>query len=814
MFQNYFILKPLTLTTLFFSLLIFSAFRAVVAAPKISGVVRNSDNSPASFASVLLLNSKDSSLVKGDVTNDKGEYQFDEVVKGAYIISCSILGNKKYYSSEISCNENDLIHNISLLAGEKTLKEVNVTAKKPLIEVKADKTVFNVEQSINAAGMNALELLRKCPGVRVDKDDNVEMRGKSNVLIYIDGKPTYMDNKDLAAMLKNMQSNNIESIELIANPSAKYDASGNAGIINIKLKKNKKFGTNGNVNVGVAQGKYFKQTAGLSLNNRSKKVNLFGNYSINNGKDYNFQNFDRTQNNYSYDFKSENVSDGINHSLKAGVDYYLNSKNVIGVMVNGMSSTGDFSSESKTLIGPANAAFNQVLKATNKIPMNRRNGNANLNYKYEDTSGHSVNIDLDYGNFKSQGKSYQPNFYWNQDETAVTSEAIYKSNTANAIHIYSGKADYEQNVFKGKLGIGIKSALVKTDNDFDFYDVVNGIDTLNVNRTNRFVYSENVNAAYLNFSRAFEKWSFQMGIRAEHTHSKGMLSSATPQNDDTVEREYLNFFPSAGFSYTINSKHQIGMTYSRRIDRPNYQDLNPFEIKLDELTYEKGNAFLRPQYTNTFDLTHTFMQYFTTSLSYSHVRDMFMQTTDTTEFSRTYVTQKNFATLDIAGINISFPVPVKKWWMIMANINANYNQLQADFEGRKLSNQYYTYTFYADNTFTLPKDFSLNISGWYSGPNYWGGTFKLKPMGSLDLGLQKTFLQKKLTAKLSLSDVFKTQRWFAISNFSGLYVDANGNYESRQLRLNISYRFGSNQVERQRDRKSGADSENSRIKSK
>lgn len=789
----------------------FTGFSAIL-----KGIVSDQNQKPLPFVTVMLLNSKDSSLVKGDVTDEKGQYQFDQLAAGKYLLSCTNLGYQKYFSTELNIVDinSTNVEAITLKEADKSLKEIKVLSKKPMIEVKADKTVFNVEQSVNAAGKNALELLRKCPGVRVDKDDNVEMRGKSNVLIYIDGKPTYMDNKDLAAMLKNMQSNNIESIELISNPSAKYDASGNAGIINIKLKKNKKFGTNGNVNVGVAQGKYFKQNVGLSLNNRSKKVNVFGNYSLNRGKDYNFQNFDRTQNNFNYNFKSGNISDGVNHNLKAGADYYINSKNVIGIMVNGMSNNGDFTSESKTMIGPANSAYNQVLRATNKIPITRTNSNANLNYKFEDTSGHSFNMDLDYGNFRSEGKSFQPNIYWNQDESAITSQATYKSNTANAIHIYSGKADYEQNLLKGKLGIGIKSALVKTDNDFQFYDVVNNVDTLNLNRTNHFVYSENVNAAYVNYSRQFKKLSTQFGLRAEHTNSKGMLSSATPQNDDTVKREYINLFPSAGMSYTINEKHQLGITYSRRIDRPNYQDLNPFEIKLDELTYEKGNAFLRPQYTNTFDVTHTFMQYFTTSLSYSHVRDMFMQTTDTTEFSRTYVTQKNFATMDIAGINISFPVPVKKWWMVMANINANYNELKADFEGRKLSNKYYTYTFYADNTFTLPNDFTFNVSGWYTGPNYWGGTFKMKPMGSLDVGLQKTFLQKKLTAKLSLSDVFQTQRWFAISNFSGLYVNANGNYESRQLRLNLSYRFGSNQVERQRDRKSGADSESSRIKGK
>ena len=786
------------------------------SAQEIKGRVKSLKGVDLSGTTVMLLHAKDSTLVKGDVSDAQGGFSFESVPEGDYLISCTAIGFEKYYTQIFSLNskEKQPILTIELKENEKIIKEVKIASKKPMIEVKADKTIFNVEQSVNAAGMNALELLRKCPGVRVDKDDNVEMRGKNNVLVYIDGKPTYMDNKDLAAMLRNMQSNSIESIELIANPSAKYDASGNAGIINIKLKKNKKFGTNGNVNLGLSQGKYFKQNAGISLNNRTQKVNLFGNYNVNHGKDYNFQNFDRTQNNFNYNFKSDNVSYGINHALKAGADYYINAKSVVGVMVNGMSTSGDFSSASKTWIGPVGSDFTQVLKATNKIPMWRRNGNANINYKYEDTSGHSLNVDVDYGQFRSEGKSYQPNVYWNKDETAVTSEAIYRNQTSNQISIYSGKADYEQNVWKGKLGVGLKSAYVKTDNNFKFFDVVNSVDTLNLNRTNHFVYTENVNAAYVNYSKAFKKLTTQVGLRAEHTASKGMLNSAKPQNHDTVSRNYINLFPSAGFSYTFNEKNQLGITYSRRIDRPNYQDLNPFENKLDELTYEKGNAFLRPQYTNTLDLTHTFMQYVTTSLSYSHVKDMFMQTTDTTEFSRTYVTQKNFATMDIAGVNISFPIPVKKWWMVIANINANYNVLQANFEGRLLSNKYYTYTFYADNTFSLPKDFTFNVSGWYSGPNYWGGTFKMKPMGSLDLGLQKTFMQKKLTAKLSLSDVFKTQRWFAVSNFSGLYVNANGNYESRQLHLNLSYRFGNNQVEKQRDRKSGADSESNRIKGK
>lgn len=793
------------------------SFSFSVSAKSASGIVKDQKNKPLSYVTVLLLNSKDSSLVKGDYTNDKGEYKFEPVESGSYIISSSTVGFQKYYSAPFTIDDKNTDHKeeIILSSSNKALNEVKIVGKKPMIEVKADKTVFNVEQSINAAGSNALDLLRKSPGVRVDKDDNIEMRGKNNVLVYIDGKPTYMGAKDLAAMLKNMQSSDIESIELISNPSAKYDASGNAGIINIKLKKNKKFGTNGSLNLGAAYGKYFKENAALNLNHRDKQVNVFGNYSFNEGQNFNFQNFDRTQNAQHYDFKSENVNQNSTHNIKAGADYYINSKNVIGVMGNLMLNQGDFRSSSKTYINPVGAPTDKVLNATNSIAGNSLNAGINLNYKYEDTAGRSFNIDLDYGNFDAQSKSYQPNTYWNPTETGILSRSVYRNFTPTLITIYTAKADYEQNFLKGKLGLGVKTAYVKTDNDFQFYDVVNNTDTLNLNRSNHFIYIENVNAAYLNYSRSFaEKLSLQLGLRAEQTISKGQLSSAFPANDDTVKRNYLNLFPSAGISYTINSNHSIGITGSRRIDRPNYQDLNPFENKLDELTYEKGNAFLRPQYTNSFDLTHTFKQYFTTSLSYSRVKDMFMQTTDTTEFSRTYVTQKNFASMDIAGVNISFPAPVKKWWMIYFNLNANYNKLQADFEGRELSNTYYTYTFYADNTFTLPKDFSLNISGWFTGPNYWGGTFKMKPMGSADIGLQKLLLQKKLTAKLSLSDVFKTQRWYAISNFSGLYVNANGNYESRQLRLNLTYRFGSAEVAKRREREAGAEKESGRIKGK
>lgn len=785
-------------------------------AGNIQGKVSDFDGKPLSYVTILLLKSTDSSLIKGDITNNEGEYSFEKIDAGEYLINTINLGFMKYYSAPLTLNASTITLNIKLTSSNKNIKEVKVMSKKPMIEVKADKTVFNVEQSINSAGSNALDLLRKSPGVRVDKDDNIEMRGKNNVLIYIDGKPNYLGSRDLAAVLKSMQASDIESIELITNPSAKYDASGNAGIINIKLKKNKKFGTNGSANIGFAQGRRFpKYNAGIQLNNRNKQVNIFGNYGINFGKNHNDQNLDRQQNGIRYDLRADNINDDVTHNAKFGMDYFVDDKNVVGFMLNGILTDGRFSSASKTYISNGSSPYSEVLIASNEMPISRKNGSINLNYKYEDTSGRSFNIDGDYGIFNSQAHSYQPNTYWDKTESFIQSRNIFRNNTPTSIDIYAIKTDYEQNFLKGKIGLGAKAAYVKTDNDFQFYDVINSVDILNNNRSNHFIYHEVVTAGYINYSRQFNtRFSLQTGLRAEQTNSKGNLSSGMVGKDDIVKRSYLNLFPNAGFSYTINPKHTLGMTYSRRIDRPSYQDLNPFENKLDELTYEKGNAFLRPQYTNSFDLTHSFMQFFTTSLSYSRITDMFMQTTDTTEFSRTYVTQKNFASMDVAGINISFPVPVKKRWMIYANVAANYNDLQANFEGRILRNKYWTYMLYADNNFTLPKDYSLNISGWFSGPTYWGGTFRTKPMGSLDIGLQKLLLNKQLTVRLGATDVFASSRWFATSNFSGLYIKGNGNWESRQIKLNLSYRFGNNQVAKQRERESGASKESNRIKGK
>ena len=416
-----------------------------------------------------------------------------------------------------------------------------------MVEIKADKTVFNVENSINATGSNALELLQKSPGIQVDNNDNITMKGKTGVKVYVDGKMTQLNVKDLAAYLRSINSNDIEAIEMISNPSAKYDASGNAGIINIRLKKNKKFGTNGTATAGLVQGITPKGNASVNLNYRDKKVNLFSNVGGNIGRYENELNLYRIQRDSLYDQHSVNYNNNKSINLKAGADFFLDNRNTIGGLITTNFSTNDWTSSSNTDIyyNPTNT-YQKTLKAFNTVPGNRNNVNANLNYRYADTSGKEINFDADYGQFRGRGNSYQPNYYYNQNNNII-SQIINRNYTPTNIDIYTSKVDVEMPKWKGKLGFGAKFSYVKTDNTYDFYTDVNGAPMKVLGRSNSFTYKENVNAAYVNYQRQFNpKWSLQAGLRAEQTNSEGMLTRAdgVVQSDNNVKRNYFDLFPN------------------------------------------------------------------------------------------------------------------------------------------------------------------------------------------------------------------------------------------------------------------------------
>ena len=795
-----------------------------VNAQKVSGVVKDDQGKGIEKSTASLLRAKDSSVVKLAVTAADGKFSF-QADPGKYLISTSYVGRETVYSKifELSGSGDMDLGIITMVKLTGDLKAVTVTSKKPMVEVKADKTILNVEGTINATGNDALELLRKSPGVMVDKDDNISLAGKNGVRIYVDGKPTPLAGADLANYLKSMQSAQIEAIEIITNPSAKYDAEGNAGIINIRLKKNKAFGTNGSVNAGYNIGVYPKYNGGISFNHRNKGINIFGNYNYNNTKQDNAFNLYRSVLDTVFDNKTSMIFRNKSHGFKTGLDYFINNKNTIGVLINGNVSEMQFNNNSRTPISyKPTGVVDRILVANNSNSMERKNVNFNLNYRFADTSGHELNLDADYGLFRNDGNQLQPNYYFNPAGTVLLSQLFYRFISPTDIDIYTLKADYEQNFQKGRLGIGAKTSVINTANNFQRYDVQQlnpEQKQLDVNRSNQFDYKENINALYINYNKQLKGVMFQAGVRMENTvstgNSYGLNANGTVNtgSKQIFKRNYTDLFPSAALTFNKNPMQQWGISYSRRIDRPAYQDLNPFEFKLDEYTYQKGNTSLRPQYTNIVTVTNTYKYKLNTSLSYSHVADVFAQLVDTTDLSKSFITRKNLATQDVVALNISYPF-MYKTYMLFVNFSGNYSKYKADFGGgsRVVNLDAASFNIYTQQSlkFGKKKTWTAELSGWYNTPAIWQGVFKSKSMWSVDGGMQKTIFKGKGNLKVSVSDIFFSMKWSGESNFAGQLTKANGNFESRQLRTSLTWRFGSNTVKGARQRKDASEEEKKR----
>ncbi|MFN4253422.1 MAG: TonB-dependent receptor domain-containing protein [Saprospiraceae bacterium] len=788
---------------------------------KITGSVEAAGK-PADFATVLLKAAKDSSLVRGTVTGENGTYDFPGIEPGMYFIEASSLGLGKGASRAFEYKGGTFaVDGIELTETSKEISEVVVVARRPPVEVKADKTILNVEGTVNSTGLNALELLRKAPGVTVDNNENVQVKGKNAVKIMIDGRDVPLDGKDLSALLKGTQAADIANIEIISNPSAKYDASGNAGIINIKLKKNKALGTNGNIGLEGVYGETAKGGLNASLNNRSKNVNVFGSFNNHYGDWHNTNDFVRTQNGTQFDQRAKDIWMSRWSSARAGADWSLNSKHTVGVLANGSYNHGGWESKSRTQISQTATVSNidSLLVATNTQDLTHTNYNFNVNYRFADTSGHSLNIDIDRGFYRNRSNSFQPNDYRSTDNAERINYLLYKNNTPTDIDITTAKADYEQNLLKGVLGVGFKIANVETDNTFDFFNVINGQDDLDENRSNRFVYEERTTAGYVNYNRKFgKKLNLQAGLRLENTDYMGDLQTYN-NTDSTVEATYTKLFPSAAVTYSFTDKIGLNATYSRRIDRPSYQDLNPFENKLDELTYQRGNPRLRPQFTNSFEIAPTYQGYPVLSLGYSHTNDVFTQVLgiDPDNPRAAFMTNENLADQKNWTLSLNAPTPITKWWDGFISLTGFRSHFEARFddgfsEPFEIDQAFSAFNGYCEQNIKLPKGFGLQVSGWYNSASFWG-TMRAKPQGAMDVGLQKKLWDGKGEMRLRVGDVLGTAGWRGENVFTpGLVFIGRGTWESQTVTLNFSYRFGSSEVKAARQRKTGLDEESRRVK--
>ena len=776
----------------------------------VSGTIVDAEKNPIPSAAISLIDATNK-FVKAAVSNENGMFKITNINKGSYLLKIESLGFKPYKTDVFQLISDKNFTQIQLIEATEQLDEVVIKTEKPMVQVLADKTVFNVQNSINAAGDSGFDLLRKAPGVIIDNSDNLIVEGKSGVLFYIDGKPSVLRGEDLINFLKTLQSSDIESIEIITQPSSKYDAEGNAGIINIVLKRDKSLGTNGSINSGYTQGDFARYNNALSFNNRSKKTSFYGSLSNNTGKSFNFLNLNRTQNGTNFNAKSETIFDYNNTNTRFGFDWFTNKKSTFGVILSANFSDNFSDANSRTPITPEgeNQPTN-VLVAGSDTNSEVYNLYTNLNYKFDDKKGTTFTVDVDFGKYKSDRENFQPNFYFNGDETQLISETTFFIVSPTTINLFTAKADYEQNFLKGKLSFGVKFSKINTINDFDFFNVNNGQNQLDNSRSNDFDYDENINAAYINFNKNFEKINYQFGLRVENTKSKGELTSMQANNNDIVERNYTDFFPSAGISYQINQKNLLALNYSTRIQRPNYQNLNPFENRIDELTFGKGNPFLQPQYTNNLKLSHTYNYRLNISLSYSFVRDFFAQVTEALPNNQNSLTVRNVANQKVINLGISYPSKFTNWWSYYISLNAFRSIFEAtnpDF----LPVSQNSLGLYAQNTFSLPNNYRLEVSGWYNSPSIWGGTYRSRSIGSLNIALQKTFLNDKLNVRIGVDDVLFTSPWRGTTQFGDLFIDGSGGSDSRQFKINLSYNFGRNEVKKARDRKTGIEDEKNRI---
>ncbi|CAL1517349.1 outer membrane beta-barrel family protein [Chitinophaga sp. MM2321] len=795
--------------------------------PKVAGQITQAGAKPVEFATVTLLKAKDSSLVKGAIADISGKYEFENVKQGKYLVAAAAVGMTKAYSKTFDINTTSLrMPAISLETAAKNLKGVEVTAQKPFIEQRADKMIVNVENSITGAGGTAMEVLEKSPTINVDKDGNISMKGKGGVVIMIDGKPTNMTSQDVAELLKSMPSSNLEQIELIANPSAKYDAAGNAGIINLKLKKNRNYGTNGNVTLGGAYGVWPRYNAGLNLNHRNEKFNIYGSYNYSHREQQQDLGLYRSLTDKGvfrvYDQTNTMRQQSNYQAGKIGADYFVAKGHTIGVMVDLAARDRTIPSYATTRIGNGNTVDSILYTNTNDGAKWKR-GAYNLNYRgVLDSTGKELNVDLDYA--RNTDRQHSEILALSRDGAGknILGSDTSRNNQPSNIEIKTAKIDYTHPLKnQAKLEAGVKVSFVTTDNNARFDSLRSGAWIMDENRSNHFIYKENINAAYINYNKQFDKWGVQLGLRGEQTHISGHSESMKDQQMTAANNDstYFNLFPSAAVTYNLNKNNTLGLTYSRRIQRPSYEDLNPFEFYLDRYTKEAGNPNLKPQYSNNFEVTHTFKQFLITSLGYSHTKNMMTRileadvdhaTGDTTVLKYKFL---NVAKADNFNLNVSMPLPITKWWTSFTTVSLSYNMYETVVNNNPVKLGATGFFGRTQQTFTLTKDLSAEASFFYVSPQVANeGLFKMKSMYSLDLGLQQKVLKGKGTLKLNVTDILKTQYFRGSFDNAGRNTAVYSKWDAQQVRLTFTYRFGNNNVKAARNRETGLEAEQNRVK--
>ncbi|MFZ1784704.1 MAG: TonB-dependent receptor [Ferruginibacter sp.] len=803
---------------------------------KVTGSIKDGGNQKIiDAASVSLLKARDSALVKVAVTDKTGNFSFENIADGNYLVLATSIGHSKTYSDAFEVNAgkpNANVGMLQLIPAAKGLQEVVITSKKPLIERKLDRTIVNVDASITSAGSTALEVLEKAPGVSVDKDGNISLKGKAGVIVYLDGRPSYLSGPDLANMLRNMTAAQLDQIEIMTNPPAKYDAAGNAGVINIKIKKNKQFGYNGNITSGYTQGRFARLNESLSFNYRNKKVNVFSNFNYNYNRRsqelYILRNFRdvNTKNIKSiFDQQSDMNNQRNYYNAKIGMDYTVSEKTTIGVVLNGFYNPSTWTSNTNTLIYDPNGLLTEQTKAYTENEEKWRNFSGNFNVRTKlDSAGQEITADLDFIQYKATSVQPLTSTYYDNAGNIKRGPEVLNGTLPTNIKIYSGKIDYTLPLKKdAKLEAGFKTSFVNNDNDARYDSLKNGFNVLDSGRSNHFIYEENINAAYVNYSRPLgKKWSMQLGLRAENTNSSGISKGYTfnklldkfEYTETRFDRSYTQLFPTAYFQYTANEKNQFVINYGRRIERPDYEDMNPFVHFLDRYTYEQGNPNLSPQFAHNIELSHTYKGFLTTTINYTNTNNIIQQVFEQNELTNeTFIKKANIAKSEQIGLAVSANKSITKWWT--ANIYANVynNHFKGMVNNDEISIGLTAFQTQVQQQFKFGKGWSAELSGFYRSKGMEGVIF-IQPILQVNAGVGKQILKNKGSLRLNVRDIFAGGVFKGSSQYGNVDIQFKNVNDSRAVSLTFSYRFNKGKLKATSGRRnSGASEEQNRVKS-
>ncbi|MEO1626653.1 MAG: TonB-dependent receptor, partial [Bacteroidota bacterium] len=758
---------------------------------QLKGVVKTADGTPVPYATVQLHQAADTAFLKGAIADDQGAFVLAQLAEGTYLLNSSSVGleDAALQQIELAKDQQLDVGVIQMNVSAQMLDEVVVKSLRPILEQKPDMTVLNLD-NMQTQGKNSLDVLRFGPGVLVDFTGNVSLNNRQGVVIMINGKPSELVGEDLAMFLRSIPANSIKKIEIISNPSARYDAQGTGGIINIVMKRDQSLGTKVYVEQNFEYGVNDRWNSSIRFDHRWEKINLYGDYhysigdweSINRGERFATTNGEEIL----FDQNSVKVQNWKSPNYQFGGDYFIDDRQTVGVLVRGFRSDSEGLTNAVSDIRNASGDIDSVLTTRLFNPHDRSFDLFNVNYKYQDTSGNEFNIDFDYGRFDYRQQNDLDNELERFDGGPKSLFGQY-SDADTDIRGYSVKADWKKPINRiFTLEAGAKATILGTDNHFDSFRKnypENEMITDSL-QTNTFEYDERVLAAYANFILQYKKFGFQFGLRGEQTNVEGLSTDLFGNRIRKPDSTYFNLFPSAFLTYRLSDMHKLRLSYSKRIARPYYGDLNPFVFYNDAFTVTEGNPFLIPEFTDSYELSYTYQDAATLSFSYSNTDNLIRSIS--TQNEEVITTRSiNIGELNSYNINLSGPTPINNWWRGYLWIGAFANQYGGVVDNEQLNYTQIGVNGFISQNFTV-KDWNIEVSAWYNSPSQ-DIIFRNASNGAVNFGIGRSILKDKGYLKVRVNDIFKTQRNASEANFSSVRMNNFSTFESRSVNISFNY---------------------------